>query len=85
MTISTERQNQVRALAEPMIEEAISRMVNAGIAPHEIAQIMILQGAGLLTAALGPKHAGYDLRTVAQHTSAWIEGIADHCDAVDLH
>lgn len=85
MTIAPERADEIRALADPVIEECIARLVNCGIAPHEIAQMLVLQGAGLLAASLGPKHAGFDLRTVAQHSAAWIEQIAAHYEAKAAH
>jgi len=55
-------------------------MRNAGIQPHEIAQILVLNGAGLLSAALGPKHAGYEMKEVADAVGTWIHGIG-----VNLH
>jgi hypothetical protein len=85
MTISPESADEVRALADPVIEECIARLVNSGIAPHEIAQILVPNGAGLRAATLGPKHAGLDLRTVAQHSAAWIEQIAVHYEAKEAH
>jgi hypothetical protein len=71
------RQNEVQALSGPVIEEAIARLSNAGIAPHEIAQALVLTGAGLLAGSLGPNGAGHNLRCVADTTSAWIRKIAD--------
>jgi hypothetical protein len=85
MTIEPNRADEVRALVDPMIEECIARARNAGVQPHEIAQIMILNGAGLLSATLGPKHAGYDLRTVAESTAAWIGQIAAHYETKETH
>ena len=74
--ISPERQNEVRALAEPIVEEMLARLVRCGIRPHEAAQLLVLTGAGLLAGALGPKHAGYELREVAGSVSGWLEGLA---------
>jgi hypothetical protein len=77
MSIDPDRGNDCRALADPVIEEAIARLRNAGIQPHEIAQLMILNGAGLLSASLGPKHAGYAVAEVADSVAGWLHGIAD--------
>lgn len=85
MTIPLERQNEVRALAEPIVEETLSRLVRCGIAPHEIAQIMIMTGAGLLAGSLGPKHAGYTLAEVADAMAGWIHGIAKTYDSRETH
>jgi hypothetical protein len=71
-----ERQSEVQAITEPMMEEMIARMANAGIDKHEIGQALVLTGAGLLTAALGPRGAGHTLRAVSEHTAAWLERIA---------
>lgn len=73
-------QTEVQAVSEPVLEEAIARLVNAGLAPHRIAQAMILTGAGLLAGSLGPKGAGHDLRNVAEKTSSWIWHIADEIE-----
>lgn len=78
--MTTTRQTEVQALAEPTIEEAIARMANAGLAPHEIAQALILTGAGLLAGTLGPKGAGHDLHNIADATAKWIRQIADHIE-----
>lgn len=75
------RQTEVQAITGPTIEEAISRMSNAGIAGHEIAQSLILTGAGLLTASLGPKGAGFELRAVADRTAAWLRDVAEAYEA----
>lgn len=74
-------QNDAQATAEPIIEEAIARMSNAGLAPHAIAQSLILTGAGLLAGSLGPKGAGHDLNAVADATAAWIRQIAKATEA----
>lgn len=76
----TTRQREVQAIAEPIIEETIARLANAGIASHETAQAMILTGAGLLAGSLGPKNAGHDLRNVADSTARWIRQIAEEID-----
>jgi hypothetical protein len=78
--IDPDRAAEVRAIADPMIEEVIARMRNAGIPPHELAQILILNGAGLLAACLGPRHAGHSLRDVAEAVPAWIHQLADAHD-----
>ena len=65
-----DRQNEVQALFGPVLDEAIARMADAGIARHETAQAMSLTGAGLLAASLGAKGAGANLRTVAECTTA---------------
>lgn len=70
-------QTETQAIAEPVIEETIARLSNAGLAPHEIAQSLILTGAGLLAGSLGPRGAGHDLNTVAEATAAWIHRIAE--------
>lgn len=75
--MTTERQSEVQALSGPSIEEAISQMANMGIERQEIAQALILTGAGLLAGALGPKGAGHELRTVAELIPAWINRISD--------
>jgi hypothetical protein len=80
-----DRQNDIQALTGPTIEEAIARMSNAGIAPHEIGQALILTGAGLLTAALGPKGAGYEIRHVSAATTEWLARIAAHLDRAEMH
>ena len=85
MTISNERADEVRAIFDPMVDELIARARNAGIAPHEIAQILLMNGAGLLSATLGPKHAGFELRMVAEVTSTWIGQIADYYEARGGH
>jgi hypothetical protein len=70
------RQRETQDLAGPIVEEMLSRMVRCGIAPHETAQILIMTGAGLLAGALGPKHAGYEMREVAVAVADWIGKIA---------
>lgn len=75
------RQTEVQALSGPMLEEAIGRMANAGIRSHEIAQALILTGAGLLAGSLGPKGAGHDLRTVAAQLETWLQEVADKIEA----
>lgn len=75
--IDLDRQNEVQALSGPVIEEAIARMSRCGIAPHEIAQLLVLTGAGLLAGALGPKGAGYALLDLADHSAQWIRAIAE--------
>jgi hypothetical protein len=80
-----DRQDDVQALTGPTLDEAISRMANAGISAHEIGQALILTGAGLLTAALGPKGAGYEIRHVSAVTTEWLARIAAHCDRAEMH
>ena len=75
--MTNEHQTETQALAEPIIEESIARMANAGLTGPQIAQSLILTGAGLLAGALGPKQAGHDLHNVADQTAAWIRQIAD--------
>lgn len=74
--ISQERQNEVRALVEPIVDEMLARLVRSGIRPHEAAQLLVLTGAGLLAGSLGPKHAGFELREVAGAVSGWMQGLA---------
>jgi len=74
------RQAEVQAIAEPIVEESIARLINAGLAGPEIAQALILTGAGLLAGTLGPEGAGHDLRHVAEATSRWMRQIADRID-----
>lgn len=74
-------QTEAQALAEPMIEETIARLSNAGLASHEIAQTLILTGAGLLSGSLGPKQAGHDLRAVSAAMAQWIDQIAEKIEA----
>jgi hypothetical protein len=83
--IPHERQEEVRALAGPIIEETLGRLVRCGIAPHEIAQIMIMTGAGLLAGALGPKHAGYAMGEVAEAVGSWIHSIGEKLEARETH
>lgn len=75
--IPHERQEEVRALAGPIIEEMLGRLVRCGIAPHEAAQLLIMSGAGLLAGSLGPKHAGYAMGEVAEAVGTWIHQIAN--------
>lgn len=77
----TTRQTEVQALSGPMLEEAIGRMANAGLQSHEIAQSLILTGAGLLAGSLGPQGAGHDLRAVAAQVSDWIAEVAKGIEA----
>lgn len=79
----TTRQAEVQALAEPTIEEAIARMANAGLSAPEIAQALILTGAGLLAGSLGPKGAGHDLRAIADKTGRWIHEIAEQVESTN--
>jgi len=79
--MNDETQRDIQATAEPIVEEAIGRLANAGLAPHEIAQSLILTGTGLLAGSLGPQGAGHDLRAVAAKTSEWIEEIARATEA----
>lgn len=85
MNAKTERQAEVQALAGPIIEETLGRLVRCGIAPHEAAQCLIMTGAGLLAGALGPKHAGYEMHQVAEAVGSWINTIAERLDARDTH
>lgn len=73
--MDAERQSEVQALSEPAIEQAVSQLVNMGLTSKEIAQALILMGAGLLVAAMGPKGAGHDLQTVAEMIPAWINNV----------
>lgn len=75
--MKNKRQAEVQALAEPTIEQAIGQLANMGLDSAEIAQALILTGAGLLAGAMGPKGAGHDLRTVAEMIPAWINRIGD--------
>jgi len=75
------RQTEAQAIAEPIIEESIARLANAGLAPHEIAQALILTGTGLLAGSLGPQGAGHDLRAVAEKTSEWLDELARATEA----
>ena len=70
------KQTEAQAIAEPVIEESIARLSNAGLTGPEIAQALVLTGAGLLAGSLGPKGAGHDLREVAAKLTSWIEEIA---------
>ena len=63
-----------------MLEETIARLRNAGIDGHEIAQALILTGAGLLAGSIIPKGAGHDLRHISAMFSQWIEAIADQTE-----
>jgi hypothetical protein len=74
------RQREAQAIAEPMLEETIARMSNAGLQGHEIAQALVLTGAGLLAGSVGPKGAGHDLRAVAKSTAAWMTHMADQIE-----
>ena len=74
------RQQEVQALSEPMMEEAISRMANAGMTAPEIAQAFILMGSGILARSLGPKGAGHSMREVADKAGAWMNDIADQIE-----
>lgn len=74
------RQTEAQAIAEPIIEETIARLTNAGLAPHQTAQALILTGAGLLAGSLGPNGAGHDLHAVAHTTAAWICQIAERLE-----
>lgn len=74
-------QTEAQAIAEPVIEETIARLSNAGLVPHQIAQSLILTGAGLLAGSLGPKGAGHDLDKVAEATALWIRQIAEKVEA----
>lgn len=79
--MSISRQTEVQALSGPMLDEAIGRMANAGLKSHEIAQALILTGAGLLAGSLGPHGAGHDLRAVATQVSEWITEVAKGIEA----
>lgn len=85
MNPKIERQAEVQALAGPIIEETLARLVRCGIAPHEAAQCLIMTGAGLLAGALGPRHAGYEMREVAEAVGGWIGTIAEKLEARDTH
>lgn len=74
------RQAEVQALSEPMIEETVARLRNAGIEPHEIAQALVLTGVGLLVGSLGPKQAGHTLREVSTSVGQWVAQLADHVE-----
>jgi len=78
--MNTERQKETQAISEPMIEEAISRMANAGLTAPEIAQALILMGSGMLARSLGPKGAGHAMRNVADKAGAWMHSIADQIE-----
>ena len=79
--MNDQTQRDIQATAEPIVEEAIARLANAGLTGPEIAQSLILTGAGLLAGSLGPQGAGHDLRAVAAKTSRWIEEIARATEA----
>jgi len=79
--MTNSNQKEAQAIVEPVIEETIARLSNAGLAPHEIAQSLILTGAGLLAGSLGPKGAGHDLRAIAVKTAEWIEEISSRTEA----
>lgn len=70
------KQTEAQAIAEPVIEETIARLHNAGLTGPEIAQSLILTGAGLLAGTLGPKRAGFAMRSVADKAHAWMLEIA---------
>lgn len=74
------KQTEAQAIAEPIIEETIARLSNAGLTGPEIAQAMILTGAGLLAGSLGPKHAGFAMRDVADKAHAWMLEIAEQIE-----
>lgn len=78
--MTTNRQDEVQALSEPVMEEAIARMANAGMTASEIAQALILVGSGMLARSLGPQGAGHSMRRVAEMAGAWMHGIANEIE-----
>lgn len=72
-----QHQAEVQAIAGLILEEAISRLSNAGVSGPDIAQAMILTGSGLLAGSLGPKGAGLALREVADTSHAWMQQLAE--------
>lgn len=67
-----ERQHQLRDLSAPIVDQMVSDLLAVGIAPHEAAQIMILQGSGMLVRSLGPSETGHSLRAVAKAVGRWV-------------